>query len=89
MVDIKKRLKRLEETQQRRAESRAMVGAVNAKEHIAEVYHSLHDDIENRTHTFYNLPGGRGSAKSSFVSLEIVDGIMDDPTGQTIPALTL
>lgn len=83
MVDIKKRLKRLEETQQRRAESRAMVGAVNAKKHIAEVYHSLHDDIENRAHTFYNLPGGRGSAKSSFVSLEIVDGIMDDPTGQT------
>lgn len=29
----------------------------------------------------YNLPGGRGSCKSSFVSLEIVKGIMDDLTG--------
>lgn len=83
MVDIKKRLKRLEETEKRRAESRAMVGVVSAKNHIAAVYHSLHDDIESGAHTFYNLPGGRGSAKSSFVSLEIVDGIMDDPTGQT------
>lgn len=83
MVDVKRRLKRLEEAEKRRAESQAMVGKVNAKEHIAEVYHSLHDDIERRMHTFYNLPGGRGSAKSSFASLEIVDGVMDDPTGQT------
>ncbi len=51
------------------------------KDMIAPVYYDLHRDIRNRGHTFYNLPGGRGSGKSSFVSLEIVLGIMKDKSG--------
>ena len=47
----------------------------------AEIYHPLHDDIAAGRHRYYNLPGGRGSCKSSFVSLEIVSGIMQDETG--------
>lgn len=50
-------------------------------QHEAEIYHPLHDDIAAGRHRFYNLPGGRGSCKSSFVSLEIVSGIMQDETG--------
>lgn len=50
-------------------------------QHEAEIYHGLHDDIAAGRHTFINLPGGRGSCKSSFVSLEIVNGIMEDSTG--------
>ena len=55
--------------------------AVNVLDHIAEVYHPLHEDILAGAHQYYNLPGGRGSCKSSFVSLEIVSRIMADPTG--------
>ena len=50
-------------------------------QHEAEIYHPLHDDVVAGRHRFYNLPGGRGSCKSSFVSLEIVSGIMQDETG--------
>lgn len=55
--------------------------AVNVLDHIAEVYHPLHEDLLAGAHQYYNLPGGRGSCKSSFVSLEIVSQIMADPTG--------
>lgn len=57
--------------------------AVNMVEHIAPVYVPLHDDIISGGHQYYNLPGGRGSCKSSFVSLEIVSGIMSDKTGNS------
>ena len=53
------------------------------KELIAPCYYDLHRDIREHRHTFYNLPGGRGSGKSSFVSIEIVRGIMRDRTGQS------
>lgn len=56
---------------------------VSVEEFIAPVYKPLHEDIKAEKHRFYNLPGGRGSCKSSFVSLEIVDGIQSDPTGQS------
>lgn len=66
-------------------------GARNAKatrspvtDHIAECYLPIHQDVKQGAHSIYHLPGGRGSAKSSFISLEIVDGIMDDPTANAI-----
>lgn len=46
---------------------------------IAPCYLPLHDDVIDGAHSIFYLPGGRGSAKSSFVSLEIVAGIMDNP----------
>lgn len=51
---------------------------------IAPCYIPLHNDVKTGIHTTFHLPGGRGSAKSSFVSLEIVDGMMDDPTANAI-----
>lgn len=57
--------------------------SLDVTKHIAPVYIPLHKDIQNGDHQYYNLPGGRGSCKSSFVSLEIVSGIMDDPTGRS------
>lgn len=51
--------------------------------HIAECYRPVHEDILAGGHQYYNLPGGRGSCKSSFVSLEIVAQIMADPSGLT------
>ena len=57
--------------------------AVDILPHIAEVYRPIHEDVSAGLHQFYNLPGGRGSCKSSFVSLEIVSQIMSDPSGLT------
>lgn len=51
---------------------------------IAPCYLPTHKEVQDGTHTIFHLPGGRGSAKSSFVSLEIVDGIMNDPTANGI-----
>ena len=45
---------------------------------IAECYRTLHSDVIQGLHSEYNLPGGRGSCKSSFVSLEIINGMMED-----------
>lgn len=43
---------------------------------IAPAFASVLFDIENREHSEYVFPGGRGSTKSSFVSLQVIDLIM-------------
>lgn len=45
---------------------------------IAPSFYEVHKDIKRGLHTHYWLKGGRGSAKSSFISIEIVLGIMKD-----------
>lgn len=45
---------------------------------IAPSFAGVHQDIKRHGHTHYWLKGGRGSTKSSFVSVEIVLGIMRD-----------
>ena len=57
---------------------------VNIVDCIAPCYLPVHDDVINGTHSIYHLPGGRGSGKSSFVSLEIIHGIMNDPDANAI-----
>lgn len=57
---------------------------INVVDCIAPCYITLHNDVKTGQYTTFHLPGGRGSAKSSFVSLEIVDGMMDDPTANAI-----
>ena len=68
------------------AEARRAMNAprVPIEKCIAPVYEELHRDVAEGGHVIYNLPGGRGSCKSSFVSLEIVDGIMRDPEANGI-----
>lgn len=46
---------------------------------IAPTFDELHEDIKAGRHTHYFLKGGRGSTKSSFVSLEIIVGMMRNP----------
>lgn len=46
---------------------------------IAPSFYKVHWDIMDGKHTYYDLYGGGGSTKSSFISVEIVLGIMDDP----------
>lgn len=51
---------------------------VNLTDLIGPAYYDMHIDIKKGLHTYYDLYGGRGSLKSSVVSLEIVFGIMED-----------
>ncbi len=51
---------------------------------IASAFYPVHWDILEGQHTYYDLFGGRGSTKSSFISLEIVMGIMADPDANAI-----
>lgn len=46
---------------------------------IAPTFQSVLLDIAEGGHTEYDFPGGRGSTKSSFIALEIVDLIMRTP----------
>lgn len=52
---------------------------VSLKDLIAPQFYSIHWDILEGKHTHYKLYGGRGSTKSSFVSIEIIYGMMQDP----------
>lgn len=51
---------------------------------IAPSFYGLHHDISGHGHTHYKLAGGRGSTKSSFISLEIILGMMQDPNANAI-----
>ncbi len=51
---------------------------------IAPSFYDIHHDIKAGNHTHYMLGGGRGSTKSSFVSVEIILGIMQNPEANGI-----
>lgn len=51
---------------------------------MAPSFYQLHQDIKHRKHSNYWLSGGRGSTKSSFISLEIVLGIMKDTDANAV-----
>ncbi len=51
---------------------------------IAPSFYSVHWDILEGKHTYYDLYGGRGSTKSSFISVEIVLGMMQDPLANAV-----
>lgn len=51
---------------------------------IAPSFYKVHRDIWEKNHTHYALCGGRGSGKSSFVSIEIILGIMADEQANAV-----
>ena len=51
---------------------------------IAPQFYSVHWDIADGKHTYYDLFGGRGSTKSSFIGVELPLGIMQDPLANGI-----
>ena len=51
---------------------------------IAPSFYDLFYDVEEGRHTHYWLKGGRGSTKSSFVSVEIVLGMMRHPDANAV-----
>lgn len=80
---IQRQIDELKKEVQGRTDVQRVTDAIDVTQHIAPVYLPIHDDIERGSHQIYNLPGGRGSGKSSFCALEIVAGIMRDPTGES------
>ena len=62
---------------------------INLTDVIAPSFYDVHWDILDGNHTYYDLYGGRGSAKSSFISAEIVLGMMDDPEANAVIFLSL
>lgn len=78
---LEQRIAALEMAEKQRRDSMTTTAVVT--DYIAPCYLPLHEDIKAERHRFYNLPGGRGSCKSSFVSLEIVAGVQSDTTGQS------
>jgi len=61
-----------------------MTTVVRLKSKVAPSFRQLHLDIKHQRHSNYWLKGGRGSTKSSFVSIEIILGIMKDPQANAV-----
>lgn len=57
---------------------------VDLKDCIAPCFYDMHCDIRDGLHSYYDLVGGRGSTKSSFVSIEIVLGMAKDPNANAV-----
>lgn len=55
-----------------------MNDAIQLTDIIAPAFYPVHWGILDGKHTYYDLYGGRGSTKSSFISVEIVLGMMAD-----------
>lgn len=55
-----------------------MSDIINLTDVIAPSFYDVHWDILDGKHTYYDLYGGRGSTKSSFMSVEIILGMMQD-----------
>ena len=51
---------------------------------MARTFWDLYDDLKRDGHAEYWLKGGRGSTKSSFISLVIVRGLLADPNANAI-----
>ena len=51
---------------------------------IAPVFRPVHYDIKRERHTHYWLKGGRGSTKSSFISIEVILGMMRNPGANAV-----
>ena len=57
---------------------------VNLTNVIAPSFYDVHWDLVDGLHTHYWLSGGRGSTKSSFISVEIILGIMSDANANAV-----
>lgn len=83
MTRILDRLEALEAIAEQRRAGAERVKELDVLPHIAPVYRGLHESIQRGEYQNYNLPGGRGSGKSSFTALELVSEVMADPSGET------
>lgn len=57
---------------------------VNISQLIAPVYYEAHRDLKAGGHDVYWIKGGRGSAKSAFLSFEIIFGMLRDENANAL-----
>ena len=57
---------------------------ISLKQLIAPSFYEIHNDLKQFRHTHYWLKGSRGSTKSSFISLEVILGMMKDPQANAV-----
>lgn len=55
------------------------VGKVKISDVIAPSFYEVYEDVKSEKHTHYVLNGGRGSTKSSFISVVIILGLVQHP----------
>lgn len=60
------------------------IDGVRLSECIAPAFYPVYWDVQNGDHTFYDLYGGRGSTKSSFISIMLILGIVQDKNANAI-----
>lgn len=60
------------------------INGVRLTDCIAPAFYPVHWDIVDGKHTYYDLFGGRGSTKSSFIGIEIPLGMMNDPAANAV-----
>jgi PBSX family phage terminase large subunit len=58
--------------------------SVRLSDCIAPNFHQLHKDIKGELYNEIWCRGGRGSTKSSFISIEIIKGMMQDPDAHAV-----
>ena len=63
----------------KRKEEKTVVPRQTVERLTAPSFTEVCGDIERAGHTHYWLKGGRGSTKSSFISLQLILGVMRDP----------
>lgn len=61
-----------------------MATEIKLSELIAPAFYPVYWDLQAGRHTYYDLYGGRGSCKSSFIGLAIPLGVMQDPQANAI-----
>ena len=61
-----------------------MADPVRVSDIVASVFMPVHRAVKAGTHSEFWLRGGRGSTKSSFVSIEIILGMMRNPDANAI-----
>ncbi len=57
---------------------------IKLKELIAPSFYQLHHDIKGEAHSEYWLKGGRGSTKSTFISIQILLGMLKEPEANAV-----
>ena len=60
------------------------IDGIRLSDCIAPAFYPVYWDIQNGDHTFYDLFGGRGSTKSSFISIMLILGIVQDKNANAI-----
>ena len=60
------------------------MSTINIYDAMARPFWDMYDDLKRGGHAEYWLRGGRGSTKSSFLSLAIIRGILADPDANAV-----